>query len=64
MTTFNKQYVFMLLSVFIADYINLFRQVLQTFNNLEKIDQILINHNNIFARDYSYSINDTWRELG
>lgn len=64
MTTFNMQYVFMLLSVFIADYINLFPKVLQTFNSLEKIDQILINHNNTFARDYSYSINDTWKDLG
>lgn len=64
MTTFNMQYVFMLLSIFIADYINLFPKVLQTFNSLDKIDQILINSNNTFARDYSYSINDTWKDLG
>jgi len=54
----------MLFSVFIADYINLFPKVLQTFNSLDKIDQIIINSNNTFARDYSYSINDTWKELG
>lgn len=64
MTTFNMQYVFMLLSVFIADYINLFPQVLQTFNGLDKIDQIVINSNNIFSRDSYYSINDTYKDLG
>lgn len=63
-TTFNMQYVFMLLSIFIADYINLFPQVLKTFNNLDLMDQLIINANNIFARDYPYSINDTWKELG
>jgi hypothetical protein len=64
MTTFNMQYVFMLFSIFIADYINLFPKVLQIFNSLDKIDQIVINSNNTFARDYSYSINDTWKDLG
>ena len=64
MTTFNMQYVFMLFCVFIADYINLFPKVLQTFNSLEKIDQILINSNNTFASDFSYAINDIWKELG
>ena len=64
MTTFNMQYVFMLLSVFIADYITLFPKVLQTFNGLPQIDQILINTNNTFARDQSYSINDACKELG
>ena len=64
MTTFNIHYVFMLLSVFIADYINLFPKVLQTFNGLDEIDQIVINSINIFARDYSYSINDAYKNLG
>lgn len=64
MTIFNMQYVFMLLSVFIADYINLFPKVLETFNSLDKIDQIFINSNNTFARDKSYSINDAWKDLG
>ncbi|MCX6316875.1 MAG: hypothetical protein NTW29_06275 [Bacteroidetes bacterium] len=63
-TTFNMKYVFMLLSIFIADYITLFPQVLKTFNNLDLMDQLIINNNNIFARDYFYSINDSWKELG
>ena len=64
MTNINLQYFFMFLSVYISDYINLFPEVLETFDNLELIDQILIDSYNTFARGYDYSINDSWKELG
>lgn len=57
-TTFNLQYFFMFLGIFVADYINLFPETIKIFNNLELIDQIIINAHNKFTRDLSYSIND------
>lgn len=64
LTILNLKHLFALLSIFIADYIHLFPTVLKTFESQPLIYQILINgHNNLF-RDYEYSINDTWKELG
>ncbi|WP_143751741.1 hypothetical protein [Maribacter sp. 6B07] len=64
LTTFNLNNFFFLLSIFLFDYIKLFPNVKNTFEQLEKIEQIVIDRQNVFARDESYSINDEWKALG
>ena len=59
-TNFNLKYLFALSSIFIADYIKMFPNVLETFNSLDIRDQIIINFNNTFFRGEKYSINDSW----
>lgn len=57
-TTFNMKNVYMLLSVFIADYLKMFPGVLSTFEKLPIRDQIVINFLNIFSRTDAYTINN------
>ncbi len=64
MANLNMQYFFMFLSIFISDYIELFPKILETFNRLELLDQLLINSHNIVARGLEYSINDSYKKLG
>ena len=63
LTTTNLKYCFSLMSVFVADYINLFPQVKDTFEKLEIYKQIALNTHNKMLRDDSYSINDAWKKL-
>ena len=63
MTNFNLRNMFILLSIFTADYINLFPNVLTTFNNLSIIDQIVINFHNGLMRGDDFKINEAWKEL-
>lgn len=63
MTNFQLKNLFMLLSTFIADYIKLFPPVLNVFNELSILDQIVIDAQNIFARGYEFSINDSYKKL-
>jgi hypothetical protein len=63
LTTTNLKYCFSLMSVFVADYINLFPQVKDTFEKLEIYKQIALNTHNKMLRDDSYSINDEWKKL-
>lgn len=63
MTNLNLQNMFILLSVFVADYIHLFPSVLDTFNKLSIIDQIVINYHNVLMREDDFSINDAWSKL-
>lgn len=63
LTNINLKYFFTLMSVFIADYINLFPTVLKTFESLDIRDQIVINFHNTVFRDESYSINDSWKVI-
>ena len=64
MADVNLRYCYMMLSIFISDYISYFPKVIQTFNSLEVDDQILINYFNLFARDnMKYSINESWKHL-
>jgi hypothetical protein len=64
LTNFNLKNLFALLSIFIADFIHLFPNVLKTFENQTLINQIVVNGYNKLFRDYDYSINDTWKQLG
>lgn len=65
MTTFNLQYFYLLTSMFIADYINLYPNLNVIFNSLPLMNQLIINFHNNFARgSYDYSINDSWKSLG
>lgn len=63
LTLLNLKYFFSLTSVFVADYINLFPQVKQTFEQLDSYKQNAINAYNKMLRGDDYSINDTWRAL-
>jgi hypothetical protein len=60
LTTSNLKLCFSLVSVFIADYINLFPSVKITFEKLEIEKQIAINALNKLIRGDKYSINDAW----
>lgn len=63
LTLHNLTYAFSLISVFIADYIKLFPKNLEIFNSLDLKSQIVINFFNTFARDMTYSINDSYKNL-
>ena len=63
LTNTNLRYYFSLTSIFIADLINLFPSVQETFNGQNLRDQIVINFHNTFHRRYDYSINDSWKLL-
>ncbi|WP_295652599.1 hypothetical protein [uncultured Mucilaginibacter sp.] len=63
MTLFNSRYIFILLSIFIADYIKVFPNSLMVFNKLPIVHQIVINSINTMARNESYSINDSVKNL-
>ncbi len=62
-TNNNLNYLFMYLSIFAADYINLFPLVNNTFDKLSIRDQIVINFNNRMMRGKEYSINEIWKKL-
>lgn len=64
LTNYNLKNLFVLLSIFIADYIHLFPTTLRTFESQSLINQLVINGQNKLLRDYEYSINDTWKQLG
>jgi hypothetical protein len=63
-TTYNLNNFFFLLSIFVFDYIKLFPEVKSTFEELSQIEQIVIDRQNVFARDESFSINSQWKALG
>lgn len=64
LTNYNLRNFFMLLSIFIADYIHLFPKVIRTFEKQPLINQLVLNGLNKLLRGNSYSINDTYKELG
>jgi hypothetical protein len=64
LTNFNLKNLFVFLSIFVADYIHLFPNVLNTFESLPLISQLVLNGQNKLARGTEYSINDTWQQLG
>lgn len=61
---FNLNTFFIFLSVFVADYIKLFPEVLELYESLPQIDQIIINSNNRLVRGSEYSINNEHKALG
>ncbi len=61
---FNLQIAFMMLSVFIADYIKLYPAVLKTYEKMGIVEQIVINFHNSQARGHQYDINDSWKATG
>jgi hypothetical protein len=60
----NLTYIFILASIFLAEYIKVFPGVLNTFNNLSVLDQILIDHYNMFGRSHDQTINGAYQALG
>jgi len=63
LTAINLKYCFSLMSVFVADYINLFPETRDTFERLEIEKQLAINTHNKMLRGEMYSINDAWKIL-
>lgn len=59
LTNFNLKNFFMLLSIFIADFISLFPEVLETFNILDLRDQMVIDFQNTLIRGSEAAINDS-----
>ena len=58
------QFCFVLLSIYLADYIRLFPQIKKTYEGFKIEDQILLNYYNKLSRGDSYSISDAWKALG
>lgn len=58
---FNLKTAFMMLSVFIADYIKTFPDVLKTYEEMGLVEQIVINFHNRLARGGNYDINESWK---
>ncbi|MGB4655357.1 MAG: DUF5677 domain-containing protein [Bacteroidales bacterium] len=63
LTTTNLKYCFILVSVFIADYIYIFPAVKKTFEKLEIYKQIAIDSFNATYRGRDFSINEVLKNL-
>ncbi|WP_421920099.1 hypothetical protein [Marinifilum sp.] len=63
LTAFNLKYCFFFLSVFIADYINLFPETLETYERLSVDKQIIIESFNSLARNRDFAINNVLDKL-
>ena len=61
LVNFNLKIAFFMFSIFIADYIQLFPTVLQTYEKMSLRDQIVINFHNTMTRNYDFSINESYR---
>lgn len=61
---FNLQIAFMMLSIFIGDYIKLFPNVQKTYDNMGLVEQIVINFHNSQARGHENDINESWKATG
>ena len=61
---FNLQTAFMMLSIFIADFIKTFPEVLKTYERMGLVEQIVINFHNRIARGGDYDINESWKATG
>jgi hypothetical protein len=64
MAKFNLRFCLNLLSIFLADYINLFPSTLQFFEKFTDIYQIKMNMYNLMIRGQKYSINNKFELLG
>ena len=56
---FSLNRAFPMLAVFVADFIKLFPQAIDVFNNLNVRDQVVINFQNLFYRGDEYLINSS-----
>lgn len=63
LTAFNLKYCFTFLSIFIADYVNLFPDTKDIFEKLDLKKQVAIDSLNILLRGEEYSINDAKKIL-
>lgn len=63
LTNFNLKHYFALTSIFIADYLTVFPDTKEIYEQLNIRDQIVINHYNTLLRGKDYSINDSWKTL-
>ena len=61
---FNVKNMAMIVSAFIADFIEIFPETKEIFESLDTHEQIAINFWNTFSRDESYSINNCLDLLG
>lgn len=63
LTLTNMKFCFTLFSVFAADYVKVFPQVLDTYKKRSLKEQILLNFYNKMIRGDSFSISDAWKNL-
>jgi hypothetical protein len=63
LTNHNLTYLTVLLSIYTADFINLFPEVNVTYNKQSIGDQVVMNFHNMTMRGDDYSINEIWKEL-
>lgn len=64
LTLYNIVVAYKLFSIFIADYINLYPSILETYKEKPILEQIEINFHNTIFRVQEYSINDEFKKLG
>lgn len=62
-TAFNLKCLFVLLSIFCSDYINLFPKTIEIFEKQPLMSQIIINAHNMFIRGDKYLINNACNAL-
>ncbi|MEO9851898.1 MAG: hypothetical protein ABJE80_22860 [Reichenbachiella sp.] len=60
----NMKNCLALLSIFVADYIKLFPNILKTYNQLDTMNQLMLDCHNTLFRGTEFSINDSWKKLG
>jgi hypothetical protein len=63
LTAFNLKYCFTFLSIFIADYVNLFQETKNIFEALDIKKQVSIDALNILLRGDEFAINDAKKKL-
>ena len=63
-TSFHLRYFFILLSIFIADYITVFPNAKKTFENFDIKTRVIIEHFNNFSRGKDFRISDSLSALG
>lgn len=64
MTIFNLKNCFVLLSIFIADYIKLFPETIKTYETQPLINKIILDFFNTFSRGDNFAIGDSRKALG
>lgn len=59
----NMKYCFTLLSIFTADYLKLFPNIKETYENQSLVSQIMLNFHNKLIRGDEYSVSNAWKNL-
>lgn len=63
-TEFNLRRCLALISLFLKDYITFFPDVINTFQDRDILDQVILDFYNRMLRGEEYAINEAWKEMG